>query len=138
MLSHDAIRSAHRELGRPTDKESVDLAFEEAAKAVSKRSDTHFIRLINEWRDTNGNALRTPDEIAVHIFKKAMSLAEEEILEEWYSGPIRELHASKTKKLTVKIDPDLHQQFRIAAVSSEYTMSELVISWIRAFVAKTD
>ncbi|MCQ4626673.1 hypothetical protein KBX17_02420 [Corynebacterium sp. CCUG 65737] len=97
MISRETIRAAHEELGRPTDKETIHAAFEEANEAACERCDDHFYRLIAQWRQENGDNPWIPGEVTGRCHAQAMRLAEEEILEEWYNEPIRALIDSRVE-----------------------------------------
>lgn len=88
MISRETIRAAHEELGRPTDKDTIHAAFEDANEAACERCDDHYFRLTAQWQEENGTSL-IPGEVIGRCHGQAMRLAEEEILEEWYNGPIR-------------------------------------------------
>lgn len=44
MILPETIRAAHEELGRPTDEETIQAAFEDANEAACERCDDHFAR----------------------------------------------------------------------------------------------
>ncbi len=97
MILPETIRAAHEELGRPTDGETIQAAFEDANEAACERCDDHFARLIAQWREENGGNPWIPGEVTGRCHAQAMRLAEEEILEEWYNEPIRALIDSKVE-----------------------------------------
>lgn len=97
MIPLETIRAAHEELGRPTDPETVQAAFEDANDAACERSDVHFTRLTAQWREENGDNPWIPGEVTGRCHAQAMRMAEEEILEEWYNEPIRALTDRKVE-----------------------------------------
>lgn len=98
MIFEQTVRAAHEELGRPTDDATVKQVADDANEAVCARADIHFARLVRQWREQNGGTSVIPGEVTGRCHGQSLSIAEGEIMEEWFNEPIRALIDEKVER----------------------------------------
>ena len=99
MLSPVTVRAAHKDLGKPADDASVESVIEQYEEEVGTRTDAYFTQFVNEWKAENpdqGSVI--PGEALAAADGRAMRQAEEEVMEEWFNGPIRTLMERKVER----------------------------------------
>ncbi|AIT62375.1 hypothetical protein [Corynebacterium doosanense] len=99
MLSPVTVRAVHKELGRPTDDATIATVREQFAEEVGSRIDLYATQLVNEWKAANpGGDGFIPGEVMGSSHGQALRRAEEEVMEEWFNGPIRTLMERKVAR----------------------------------------
>ncbi|MDT9407767.1 hypothetical protein [Corynebacterium rouxii] len=96
MITHFTIRAAHEELGRPTDDTTIIAVYEQFREELTARSTKIFFALSDRWDKDHpeANHLR-PGEVTGELHLKSIHRAQEEIMDEWFNEPIREIMAQR-------------------------------------------
>ena len=97
MILIETVRASHEELGRPTDDATVQKVFEEANTAARARGEAYLAQMKERWIAENGTT-QIPGQVVEMCSVRAFDIAKWEIIEEWFSEPIRALIDEKVAR----------------------------------------